>query len=50
MTMSAEKRKHIFDAAIYWSCLWLEFGDIHERFQNLEWAITERERVETLYL
>jgi Ser/Thr protein kinase RdoA (MazF antagonist) len=50
--MIDEEKEYIFEAAIYWGLLWVQWfkGEAHKRFEIVKWAIEHKEKIIALYM
>jgi Ser/Thr protein kinase RdoA (MazF antagonist) len=48
-SMSSSEREYIWEAALYWACLWIEYGDPQRRWNKIKWAIENKEKITALY-
>lgn len=47
--MGEEEKDHIWDAALYWACAWIMYGDMDKRWGRIKWAIENKQRITSLY-
>lgn len=48
--MDNNEKKFIFDAALFWACAWITYGDMNKRWERIKWALKNRKKIENLYI
>ncbi len=48
--MNVEEKGYIFDAAIFWACSWVTYGDTKKRWKRIQWAMKNRVLLESLFI
>jgi thiamine kinase-like enzyme len=43
-----EEMNYIFDAGIFWACMYIIYGDTPKRWKRIKWAIENRKKLENL--
>ncbi len=47
--MKTEERSYVWDAALFWACSWITYGNQEKRWERIKWAINNREKLESFY-
>jgi len=43
------EKGYIYEAALFWACCWITYGDMDKRWRRIKWAIENRSTIEALY-
>ena len=46
--MSKEEKTYIFDAGLFFALDYIAYGDVHKRWQRIQWALKHREEIESV--
>lgn len=46
--ISDEENKYMYDAALFWACCWVSYGNIEKRWKRIKWALENRKLLEEL--
>jgi Ser/Thr protein kinase RdoA (MazF antagonist) len=47
--MTDNEKEYIWEAALYWACLWVTYGNPEKRWKRILWAIENKDKITALY-
>ena len=48
--MSDREKEFIWEAAVYWACLWVGYGNTEKRWKKILWALENKDKITSHYI